>query len=98
MSNTNFVDYDVLEKGKQVYQVQSEAIADVMGALQSMNEELKFGWQNETARAFIEMYDSRHRPALQSAVDALMEISTYIQNYGLARKDEDTTGAAGLRG
>lgn len=98
MSNTNYVNYETLTNGVNVYSVQSQNIVELMNTLASMNGELEQGWQNETARAFIEMYDSTHKPALQATAEALMDISNYIQNYMDARQSEDSAGAAGIRG
>ena len=53
--STNYVNYEVLESGVSVYSNQSEAITNVMSSLVSMNDELQSGWQNDTARAFINM-------------------------------------------
>lgn len=97
MSSTNFVNYETLTQGVSVYNTQSQNIVELMGVLASMNEELEAGWQNETARAFIEMYNNTHKPALQSAATALAEISSYINSYMEARQNEDAAGAAGIR-
>ena len=96
MANTNYVNYEVLESGASVYRSQSEAIGEVMSALAAMNGELQNGWQNDTARAFINMYNEKYAPALKEVVEALSDVSTYISRYMEARKEEDITGAAGL--
>lgn len=94
--NTNYVNYEVLESGISVYNSQSEAIADVMSSLANMNGELEHGWQNDTARAFINMYNEKYAPALKEAAEALADISSYIAKYMAARKEEDSAGAASL--
>ena len=96
MSATNLVNYEVLTSGVSVYKNQSEAIENVMAALAAMNGELQGGWQNETANAFINMYNEKYAPALKEAANALAEISAYIAKYMTARQEEDAAGAAGL--
>lgn len=96
MSNTNYVNYEILESGVSVYNNQSEAITNVMSALATMNDELQNGWQNDTARAFITLYNEKYAPALKEAAEALADISAYIAKYMAARQEEDRTGAASL--
>lgn len=92
--STNYVNYEVLESGVSVYNNQSEAITNVMSSLASMNDELQSGWQNDTARAFINMYNEKYAPALKEAAEALADISSYIAKYMAARIEEDSAGAA----
>ncbi len=94
----NYVDYEVLEQGKTVYAQQADAIMDVIDAIKRMNEALQQGWSNDTARAFVERIDTDHLPKLQKASDAVREVSEYIKNYGLNKKDEDAQGASAISG
>lgn len=92
----NYVDYEVLEKGKSVYGKQAEAIQDTLQTLIGMNSELESGWKNLTASAFLEKFETVHKPALESARDALQGIADYISNYSANRQDEDRQNASNI--
>ncbi|MDO5812376.1 MAG: WXG100 family type VII secretion target [Bacillota bacterium] len=94
----NYVDYDVLTTGVSVYASQASALNDVLTALNKMNGELEAGWSNDTARAFIERFNTEHGPALQQAAEAIQSISDYINSYMQARQDDDAAGASAVRG
>ena len=89
----NKVDYDVLAKGQEVYQKQAEVIGEALAALISMNSELEAGWTNLTASAFLEKFEDVHKPALESAQEALEGIADYISRYSVNRQDEDQQNA-----
>ncbi len=94
----NYVDYEVLEQGKTVYEQQADAIMDVIDAIKRMNDALQQGWSNKTAKAFVERIDTDHLPKLQAASDAVREVSKYIKDYGLNKKAEDEQGASAISG
>ena len=94
----NYVDYEVLETGIQVYGAQAEAVQTVLKSLNTMNENLAEGWQNDTSRAFIEKFNEVHGPALMEVVKALEGIAQSINNYMTNRQEEDQSGAASIRG
>lgn len=92
----NKVDYDVLNDGKRVYNEQSEALQAIIDALASMNSQLEAGWENETARAFIDKYETDFKPVLLETRDALYDISQFIQQYVATIQDTDAKGASAL--
>ena len=94
----NFVDYDVLAKGKDVYANQASAIMDIIGIINNMNGELQEGWSNETARAFVERISSDHIPKLQKASEAIQEVSDFINSYLTNKQSEDKQGASNISG
>lgn len=95
---TNKIDYEVLERAATVYENQAAALADIMSKLDSTNATLAEGWQNETARAFIERYENEHKKAIKSAGEALHNISTYITKYSADEMARDQSGASSVRG
>ncbi len=97
MGNVNLVDYDTLEKGKAVYKNQADAIDGVLKAIAVMNDELRFGWTTESAKAFLDSYENVHQKALVSIRQALMDIVKEISDYSMAHKDEDTAHANQMR-
>ena len=97
MGNEYYLNYETLETGANFYQNQSVAITDIMSALSRMNLQLEEGWQNETARAFIEKYEREYAPSLKRMAEDLENISMYILRYSQNRREEDSSGAAGLR-
>lgn len=94
----NYVDYEVLERGKNVYSTKAGELQQILTDLVRMNGDLSQGWQNDTARAFVERFDNDHRVAINKVVDALNEISQYIQTYSTNRQDEDSQGASSIGG
>lgn len=94
----NLVDYDVLEKGKTDYANQAQSILDIISKINSMNNELMNGWQNNTAQAFVERIKTDHIPKLQKASAALQEVSDYIKTYLSNKQQEDIQGAHGVSG
>ncbi len=98
MANKNLVDYDVLNEGVVSYKNNADNLRELVEAMVKMNGKLQTGWQNDTARAFVERFDSDHKPKLLSAADAIEEISTYIQKYLNFRQEEDSQGANAIRG
>lgn len=94
----NYVDYEVLENGKRVYAQRAEELENLLNALITMNGELSEGWQNDTARAFVERFSNDHKPAIQKVIAALNDISSYINTYAANRSMEDQQGAAAVRG
>ena len=92
----NYIDYDVLEQGKNVYSQKAQELQSLLGELVRMNGQLSQGWQNDTARAFVDRFDRDHKRAIEKVVDALNEISTYICQYAANRSDEDSQGAGAL--
>ncbi len=95
---TNKIDYEALETAATNYGDQATALADMVKKLDSTNAILQQGWQNETARAFIERYEREHKKALQSAGEALHNISAYIKKYRADEIDRDRSGANSVRG
>ena len=94
----NKIDYDVLAQGSRFYKDQADVLEGALNALKSMNGELQAGWTNQTSDAFIDRFNNEHTPALQSAIDALNNISSYITNYVQNRQEEDSESAAGIGG
>lgn len=94
----NYVDYEVLEQGKATYSNAAGELTDLLGKLDNMNGQLAEGWKNDTARAFVERFNSDHKIAIQKVVAALEDISQYINTYSSNRKDEDTQGASAISG
>ena len=94
----NYVDYDVLNTGVNVYSNQASAIMDVINAINRMNGDLQEGWSNETARAFIDRINSDHLPKLKSAAEAVQEVADYISSYLANKQDEDSQGASSISG
>lgn len=94
--STNLVNYEVLEQTAADYIAQAEAISDVMKKLKASNDELQNGFQNQTATAFITMYNSTHEPNLRTIVEELQDVARYLNEYAAARRDEDERNAAGL--
>ncbi len=92
----NRIDYDVLADGVRVYAQQASALEEVISALDTMNGQLESGWSNETSRAFIERYNSEHKPALEKARESIQNISDYIAKYSQNRQEEDSESAAGI--
>ena len=92
---TNKIDYDVLEQASKTYSNEAAAIAEV---LYSVNSTLAEGWQNDTARAFIERYETEHKKALQAARDSIADIADYIARYRQAEIERDASGASSVRG
>ena len=74
---TNKIDYDVLEQASKTYSNEAAAIAEVLSKLDSVNSTLAEGWQNDTARAFIERYETE--------LEILLQISQIILQ-GIARQ------------
>lgn len=95
---TNKIDYEALERAATTYENQATALADMVAKLDSTNATLAEGWQNETARAFIERYESQHKKALKSAGEALHNISAYIKKYSADEIARDQSGANSVRG
>ncbi len=95
---TNKIDYEALERAATNYENQATALADMVAKLDSTNATLAEGWQNETARAFIERYECEHKRALQSAGEALRNISAYIKKYSENERERDRSGANSVRG
>ena len=94
----NYVDYEVLEKGKTTYQAKAQELQDLLGSLLNMNSELEAGWKNDTARAFVQRFHDDHKPAIERVVEALNDISTYISTYSANKIDEDARGASAISG
>lgn len=94
----NYIDYDVLNQGKTVYNQQADAIINVINVIKQMNSALEQGWSNETARSFVERINSDHLPKLQKASEAIQEVSDYINNYLANKQDEDRQGASAISG
>lgn len=94
----NKVDYEVLTTGTSVYGQQAEAISDSLKSLIAMNDQLKEGWTNLTADAFLERFEDEYRPALENVIEAVQSISDYIQSYMDARQQDDQAGANAVRG
>lgn len=94
----NYVDYEVLTTGKNVYAKQASDILGIIDTINRMNSDLQQGFRNETARAFIERISSDHIPKLQKASEAIQEVSDYLNTYLANRQDEDTRGAAAISG
>lgn len=94
----NKVDYEVLSTGVTVYGNQAEAISDALSQLIQMNGQLQEGWTNLTADAFIQRFEEEYRPALENIREAVQSISDYIDSYIQARQDDDSAGAAAVRG
>ena len=94
----NKVDYSTLDNGASTYRTQAQAIQDVISTIDSMNSELSAGWENQSATAFFNKYDTEHKPALMRAVEALENISDFIQKYSADRQDEDAKNAAQIGG
>ena len=95
---TNKIDYDVLEQASKTYSNEAAAIAEVLSKLDSVNSTLAEGWQNDTARAFIERYETEHKKALQAARDSIADIADYIARYRQAEIERDARGASSVRG
>lgn len=95
--STNLINYEVVEQTAAAYTTQAEAISEVMSQLKSINETLQEGFQNQTATAFIEMYNTTHEPNLRTIVEELQDVARYLNEYASARKEEDEQNAAGLR-
>lgn len=76
---TNKIDYDVLEQASKTYSNEAAAIAEVLSKLDSVNSTLAEGWQNDTARAFIERYETEHKKALQAARDSIADTQIILQ-------------------
>lgn len=96
---TNKIDYDVLEQASKTYSNEAAAIAEVLSKLDSVNSStLAEGWQNDTARAFIERYETEHKKALQAARDSIADIADYIARYRQAEIERDASGASSVRG
>lgn len=94
----NYVDYDVLAKGNSVYSNKANDLQAILSDLLNMNNELSEGWKNDTARAFVERFNNDHKPAIEKVVNALLEISDYINKYSMNRQDEDKQGAGAIYG
>ena len=94
----NVVDYDVLNEGVVSYKNNADNLRELIDAMVAMNVKLQQGWQNDTARAFVERFDSDHRPKLKDAADAIEEISSYIQRYLTSRQEEDSQNASAISG
>lgn len=94
----NYVDYEVLAQGKTVYSTKAGELQQILSDLVSMNSQLMEGWQNDTARAFVARFDADHKPAIEKVINALNEISTYIQTYSSNRQEEDSQGASAISG
>ncbi len=90
---TNKIDYDVLESTSTTYQKGAEAISNVLTSLNSTNKTLAEGWQNKTAEAFLNEFETVHKKALESAIKAITDISTYIKKYSENEKQRDIDGA-----
>lgn len=97
-SSINYIDYDVLERGKNVYHEQADALTSIVSLLNSMNAELEDGWSNETARAFVDRMRTDHIPKLEKASIAIQEVSDYIASYMNNRQSEDREGGAAISG
>ena len=95
---TNKIDYDVLEQAASTYSTEASALEVVLTKLNSMNATLAEGWQNETARAFVERYETEHKRALEAARDSIAEISDYISRYRSNEIERDASGANSIRG
>ena len=52
----------------------------------------------DTARAFIERYETEHKKALQAARDSIADIADYIARYRQAEIERDASGANSVRG
>jgi len=94
----NKVDYEVLTTGTSVYGKQAEAISDALNSLITMNDQLKEGWTNLTADAFLERFEDEYKPALENVIEAVQSISDYIQSYMNARQEDDQAGANAVKG
>lgn len=81
---TNKIDYDVLEQASKTYSNEAAAIAEVLSKLDSVNSTLAEGWQNDTARAFIERYETEHKKHFRQ-LEILLQISQIILQ-GIARQ------------
>lgn len=96
--SVNKIDYDVLDQAAKVYANQAAGLDEIINTLVSTNSQLQAGWDNETARAFIERFESDHKVALQDVRDAIQEISEYIVKYVADQMDLDTRGAGAISG
>lgn len=94
----NYVDYEVLAKGKTTYMNKANELEGILKDLLNMNVELSDGWKNDTARAFVQRFDGDHKPAIEKVIAALNEISEYIKTYSANRQDEDSQGANAISG
>lgn len=92
--SVNYVDYDVLLKGVSTYKAQADQLKQLTQALYNMNGELEQGWNNKTAAAFIQRFNSDFGPKLTNAAEAIDEISNYINQYLNQRQDEDAENAS----
>ncbi len=92
----DYVDYDVLEQGKTDYANQASAISTVIASIKRMNSDLMQGWNNETARAFLDRINSDHIPKLEKASAAIQEVSDYIQAYLKDKQEYDAQGAGAV--
>lgn len=94
----NYVDYEVLAKGNSIYSKKANDLQIILNELLSMNVELSEGWKNDTARAFVERFQNDHKVAIEKVIEALVDISDYINKYSMDRQDEDAQGAGAIRG
>lgn len=94
----NLVDYEVLAQGQATYAKKAGELGEILNSLNTMNSNLMQGWQNDTARAFVDRFNSDHKVAIEKVIGALNEISDYIQKYSAARQEEDAAGAGAVRG
>lgn len=94
----NKVDYDSLSNGQVTYAQQAQAIQDVITRIDAMNSELSGGWENQSANAFFNRYETEHKPALMKAAESLQNISDFIRKYSADRESEDAANAAQIGG
>ena len=94
----NYVDYDVLAQAKALYSDKAGQLEEILSQIISMNNTLyPGGWDNLTAKAFVERFDSDHKVAIQKVIEALNDISNYINSYSSNRMSEDEAGASAIR-
>lgn len=96
--SVNYVDYDAVSAGRKVYEDQAAAINEVISTINKVNEQLRDGWSNETARAFVQRISDDHVPKLQKASEAIQEVADYINTYLANKQDEDKQGASAISG
>ena len=96
--SVNKIDYGALEQAASSYANQAAALDEIINALVNTNSGLEAGWENETARAFIDRFETDHKVALQNARDAIQEISEYITKYSGDQQDLDSRGASAVSG
>ena len=93
----NYVDYEILAQAQSTYSRKAEELQSLLNEIVSMNNTLyPGGWNNLTAQAFVNRFDSDHKVAIEAVIESLMEISNYISRYSANRQEEDSAGASAI--